>query len=70
MSKNPKRTPGKGPTLWGRPERERRTPENIGDKPYCENGEGVANAPLPYPLVEFVRDETQRSRYFVAPTLG
>ena len=50
MSKNIEPTPRKGPSLWGRPERERRTPGNIGNQPYCDNGEGVAAWPLPYPL--------------------
>jgi hypothetical protein len=31
-----------GPCLWGRPERESRTPVNIGNGLYCDNGEGVA----------------------------
>jgi hypothetical protein len=34
----------------GRPELEINTPVNIGNGPYCDNGEGVAATPLPYPL--------------------
>ena len=35
---------------WGRPERERRTPVNMRNRPHCDNGEEVAFEPLPYPL--------------------
>ena len=31
-----------GNCLWGGPERESRTPLNIGNRLYCDNGEGVA----------------------------
>jgi len=34
----------------GRPELESNTPVNIGNRPYRDNGEGVAATPLPYPL--------------------
>jgi hypothetical protein len=34
----------------GRPESEIDTPVNIGNRPYRDNGEGVAATPLPYPL--------------------
>jgi len=34
----------------GRPELEIYTPVNIGNRPYRDNGEGVAPTPLPYPL--------------------
>jgi hypothetical protein len=40
-----------GHGLWGRPERESRTPVNIVNQHYRDNGEGVAGRPLPYPLV-------------------
>ena len=33
----------------GRPERESRTPVNIANGRYRDNGEGVASRPLPYP---------------------
>jgi len=39
-----------GHCLRGRPERESRTPVNIEKELYRDNGEGVASAPLPYPL--------------------
>ena len=35
----------------GRPERESRTPVNMGNEPHRDNGEGVAATPLPYPLL-------------------
>jgi hypothetical protein len=38
----------------GRPESETDTPVNIGNGPYCDNGEGVAARPLPYPLNDAV----------------
>ncbi len=34
----------------GRPESAIDTPVNIGNRPYGDNGEGVAETPLPYPL--------------------
>jgi hypothetical protein len=34
----------------GRPESETDTPVNIENGLYCDNGEGVASRPLPYPL--------------------
>ena len=34
----------------GRPESEIDTPVNIENRLYCDNGEGVAVTPLPYPL--------------------
>ena len=40
---------------WGRPELESYTPVNIGNRPYRDNGEGVAPTPLPYPLTGFGR---------------
>ena len=42
----------------GRPESEIDTPVNIGNRPYRDNGEGVAPTPLPYPLEAFVRRST------------
>ena len=63
MLKNVERTPHGGFTLStfgahdggtvtrrGRPESETDTPVNIGNGPYRDNGEGVAETPLPYPL--------------------
>ncbi|MGH7868019.1 MAG: hypothetical protein ACREP9_10430, partial [Candidatus Dormibacteraceae bacterium] len=63
MPKNVLRTPHGGFTLSkfgaadggtvggrGRPEREIRTPVNMGNGPHRDNGEGVAATPLPYPL--------------------
>jgi len=38
----------------GRPESETDTPVNIGNGPYCDNGEGVAARPPPYPLSDAV----------------
>jgi len=35
----------------GRPEPKIRTPVNMENGLHCDNGEGVAATPLPYPLV-------------------
>ena len=40
-----------GFALWGRPERETRTPVNMGNQPHRDNGEGVAFGPPLYPLL-------------------
>src|SRR2546428_13720372 len=41
-------TPRPGQSLGGRPVTETVTPVNMGNRPYCDNGEGVATAsPLP-----------------------
>ena len=43
-------SPAGAPARGGRPELENYTPVNIGNGLYCDNGEGVAATPLPYPL--------------------
>ena len=43
-------TAGAAAVGWGRPERESRTPVNMGNQPHRDNGEGVVVRPLPYPL--------------------
>jgi len=40
-------------TGGGRPESDIDTPVNIGNRPYRDNGEGVAATPLPYPLESY-----------------
>ncbi len=48
-------TPRPGQSLGGRPVTETVTPVNMGNRPHCDNGEGVASAsPLPSRLKEWI----------------
>src|SRR5262245_55078126 len=54
----------------GRPERERCTPANIGNGPYCDNGEGVA-MPTPLPTETLSSPNFFAQRIFgLAPSLA
>lgn len=50
LSVRKERPAGVAAERWGRPVRESRTPVNMGNRPHCDNGEGVVTEPLPYPL--------------------
>jgi hypothetical protein len=60
MRKNAAACPARGNVWWGRPERESRTPVNIANRRYGDNGEGVAKGhPLTLCVSRSVREPVE-----------